>query len=96
MRSEFIRTAVPQWAGGCLLSVLLVLVLAGCSLGETSMPAPPTGVAADRAAGTVIAVANPIPHALAGREECFVCHAIGAVDAPPRPPPPQGEGAGWC
>jgi predicted CXXCH cytochrome family protein len=39
----------------------------------------------------VVAVPNPIPHSLEGREECFTCHAIGAVDAPPVPPDHEEE-----
>ena len=85
MRSVFKQAAIAQQTSTVLVSMFLVLVLAGCSLGETMMPAPPTGVAADRTAGTVVAVPNPIPHALEGREDCFVCHAIGAVDAPAVP-----------
>jgi cytochrome c5 len=33
----------------------------------------------------VAPVPAPIPHTLDGREDCFTCHAIGAVDAPPVP-----------
>ncbi|MGD8624298.1 MAG: cytochrome c [Anaerolineae bacterium] len=62
------------------------LILAGCSLGEAVMPNPPTGVPADRSVGQVAPVPNPIPHTLEGRQDCFACHAIGAVDAPPVPP----------
>lgn len=71
---------------GFLLVVLLsVPVLTACTLGETVVPSPPAGVAADRSAGLVAPVPAPIPHALDGREECFTCHAIGAIDAPPVP-----------
>jgi mono/diheme cytochrome c family protein len=90
MSSEF-RQAVISRTGACLLSLVLVLFLAGCSLGDVQMPAPPAGVAADRSVGTVMAVPNPIPHSLEGREECFTCHAIGAVDAPPVPPDHEEE-----
>lgn len=68
-----------------LVLVVPVLVLTGCTLGETVMPDPPAGVEADRSVGLVAPVPAPIPHALDGREECFTCHAIGAVDAPPVP-----------
>lgn len=91
MRSGFKRAAILKQTGAVLTSVFLVLALVGCSLGETMMPAPPTGVAAERAAGTVIAVPNPIPHTLEGREDCFACHAIGAVDAPAVPPDHERE-----
>lgn len=69
-----------------LLGLALVLGLVGCSLGEAVMPNPPTGVPADRAAGVVAPVPNPIPHSLEQRKECFTCHATGAVDAPAVPP----------
>jgi cytochrome c5 len=68
------------------LLVVLLLSLGGCTLGETVMPSPPSGQMADRSVGTVIPVPNPIPHTLDSREECFTCHAIGAVGAPPVPP----------
>jgi mono/diheme cytochrome c family protein len=86
MKLVFRRATTTQRLGACLMSAFLVLVLAGCSLGEIKMPSPPAGMAADRSAGTVIAIPNPIPHTLAGRDDCFVCHAIGAVDAPAVPP----------
>jgi predicted CXXCH cytochrome family protein len=86
MRPVFKRAVIPRQTCASLISLFLVLVLGGCSLGEAMLPAPPTGVAADRAAGTVVAVPNPIPHTLEGREDCFVCHAMGAVDAPAIPP----------
>lgn len=91
MRVGFRLPAISQRTGALLLAVLLAFVLAGCSLGEARMPAPPAGVAAERAAGTVIAVPNPIPHTLDGREDCFTCHAIGAVDAPAVPPDHEDE-----
>jgi mono/diheme cytochrome c family protein len=68
-----------------LIGLVVVLSLVGCGLGEAVMPNPPTGVPADRSAGLVAPVPAPIPHSLEGREECFTCHAIGAVDAPPVP-----------
>jgi cytochrome c5 len=68
-----------------LMGLVLVLSLVGCSLGEAVMPNPPPGVPADRSVGVVAPVPAPIPHSLEGREECFTCHAIGAVDAPPVP-----------
>lgn len=68
-----------------LVVVLSVPVLTACTLGENVMPSPPAGVAADRSAGLVAPVPAPIPHTLDGREECFTCHAIGAIDAPPVP-----------
>jgi cytochrome c5 len=63
----------------------LLLVLSGCTLGETMMPNPPSGQMADRSPGVVAPVPNPIPHSLVGRDECFTCHATGAVDAPAVP-----------
>jgi cytochrome c553 len=68
-----------------LVVLLLVPVLTSCSLGELEMPSPPVGVAADRSVGAVASVPAPIPHSLERREDCFACHAIGAVDAPPVP-----------
>jgi cytochrome c553 len=68
-----------------LAAMMLVLTLTGCTLGEAEMPSVAAGAAADRSAGMVAPVPAPIPHALDGRQECFACHAIGAVDAPPVP-----------
>jgi cytochrome c5 len=68
-----------------LAGVMLVLLLTSCSLGEAVMPSVAPGLAADRSAGLVAPVPDPIPHTLEGRQECFACHAIGAVDAPPVP-----------
>jgi len=72
-----------------LTAILLTLALAltGCtlSLGETMMPNPPPGRMTDRSVGPVAPVPDPIAHTLEGREECYTCHAIGAVDAPPVP-----------
>lgn len=69
-----------------LVVVMAVLVLTGCTMGEAVMPDPLPGVAADRSVGVVAPVPAPIPHPLEQREDCFACHAIGAVDAPPVPP----------
>jgi cytochrome c5 len=68
-----------------LAGMVLVLALASCTLGEAEMPSVAPGAAADRSAGMVAPIPAPIPHALDGRQECFACHAIGAVDAPPVP-----------
>jgi cytochrome c553 len=68
-----------------LVGMVLVLALAGCTLGEAVMPSVAPGASADRSAGMVAPVPAPIPHALDSRQECFACHAIGAVDAPPVP-----------
>lgn len=72
-------------SGRLLIGLILALSLVGCSLGEAVMPSPPTGVPADRSVGVVAPVPAPIPHSLEGRDQCFGCHAIGAVDAPPVP-----------
>jgi cytochrome c5 len=71
--------------GRALVGLAVTLILVSCGLGEAVMPDPPPGEPADRSVGVVIAVPAPIPHSLAGREECYSCHAIGAVDAPPVP-----------
>ena len=76
---------IPLRRAFLLVLGMSVLVLTGCTLGETVMPNPPAGLAADRSVGVVAPVPAPIPHTLDGREECFACHAIGAVDAPPIP-----------
>jgi cytochrome c553 len=76
---------VQQQGAQFLVGTALVLALAGCTLGEAVMPSVAPGAAADRSAGMVAPVPAPIPHALDGRQECFACHAIGAVDAPPVP-----------
>ncbi len=68
-----------------LIALALTLGLVSCSLGEAVMPNPPPGVPADRSVGVVAPVPAPIPHSLEQRQECFTCHAIGAVDAPPVP-----------
>jgi len=49
------------------------------------MPNPSPGVAADRSVGVMATVPDPIPHTLDGRQDCFGCHATGAVDAPAVP-----------
>jgi hypothetical protein len=72
-----------------LLKVALIaisLVVSGCSLGEAVLPNPTplSGPAAPHAEVTT-PIPDPIPHSLAGRSECFACHATGAVDAPPVP-----------
>ena len=83
MRHTVVRGAtLPTNLG---LYLLLALLLSGCTLGETVMPNPSPGVAADRSVGVVAAVPDPIPHALEGRQDCFACHATGAVDAPAVP-----------
>lgn len=68
-----------------VLALALTLGLVGCSLGDVVMPNPPPGVPADRSVGVVAPVPAPIPHSLEQRQECFTCHAIGAVDAPAVP-----------
>lgn len=73
------------WIACFLILVISIVILTGCTLGETVMPDPPSGVPVDRAVGAVAPVPAPIPHSLDGREECFACHAIGAVDAPSVP-----------
>lgn len=67
------------------IALALALSLVGCGMGEAVMPNPSPGVPADRSVGVVAPVPAPIPHSLEQREECFTCHAIGAVDAPPVP-----------
>jgi len=70
-----------------LLPLALAGALTGCTLGEAELPAPASiGQAASQDAGIVSLVPDPIPHALEGREDCFTCHAIGAVEAPGVPP----------
>jgi mono/diheme cytochrome c family protein len=68
-----------------VIALALTLGLVGCSLGEAVMPDPAPGVTADRSVGVVAPVPAPIPHSLEQRQECFTCHAIGAVDAPAVP-----------
>jgi cytochrome c5 len=68
-----------------LTGLTLALVLTSCTLGEAVMPSVAPGLAADRSVGVVAPVPVPIPHTVADRQECFACHAIGAVDAPPVP-----------
>jgi hypothetical protein len=63
----------------------LSVALAGCTLGEAVMPNPASGLAAGQSIGLAAPVPVPIPHTLDGREQCFTCHDIGAVDAPPVP-----------
>jgi cytochrome c5 len=73
-----------------LVSVVLLLAisLVGClpTLGETVMPHPPTAAAPPTALPVVAPVPPPIPHSVEGaREDCLLCHAVGAVEAPPVP-----------
>jgi mono/diheme cytochrome c family protein len=77
--------AILLWSAILLAVVMSVLVLAGCGTDDPVMPKPPSGLAADRSVGLVAPIPAPIPHTLDGRQECFACHAIGAVDAPPVP-----------
>ncbi len=85
MKLRFTTRVMWRQTITCLAGMMLVLTLASCSLGEAELPSLPPGAVADRSAGIVVAVPAPIPHTLEGREECFTCHAIGAVDAPPVP-----------
>lgn len=79
------RESLPVICRPLVMLLALVLVLAGCGLGEATMPDPPTGVPADRSVSEVAPVPAPVPHSLDEREDCFACHATGAVDAPPVP-----------
>lgn len=85
MKHQKLPGAILLRRGMVLVGMTLVLILVGCGPGEAVMPNPPTGVPADRSVGLVAPVPDPIPHALEGRQECFTCHALGAVDAPPVP-----------
>ena len=85
MRQSNRSTAILLRIAASLAVLTLALILVGCMTRGTVMPNPAPGVAADRSVGTVIPVPDPIPHTLDGRQECFTCHAIGAVDAPPIP-----------
>jgi mono/diheme cytochrome c family protein len=86
MRSANTVSAIGLRRAVALAIVTALLILAGCTFGEPVMPNPPTGVPADRSVGQVASIPNPIPHTLEGRQECFACHASGAVDAPAVPP----------
>ncbi len=77
--------AILLWSAILLAVVMSVLVLVGCGMGGAATPNPVPGQPADRSVGLVAPVPAPIPHTLDGRQECFACHAIGAVDAPPVP-----------
>jgi hypothetical protein len=77
MRQRNLVRTMMAWA--------LALALAGCAMDNTTMPNPPPGRVADRSAGLVAPVPDPIAHTLEDRQECFDCHAIGAVDASPVP-----------
>jgi cytochrome c5 len=85
MKPMNVLRAILLQSAFLLVVLISVLVLTGCTLGELEMPNPPLGVAADRSVGVVVSVPAPILHSLERREECYSCHAIGAVDAPPVP-----------
>ncbi len=69
--------------------VLLITVgLVGClpTMGETVIPNPPTAPPPPTALPLLAVVAPPIPHSVEGpRQDCLLCHALGAVEAPPVP-----------
>jgi cytochrome c553 len=71
-----------------LFLFLVMLALAGClpTLGETVMPEPPAAPPPPTVLPVVAMVPPPIPHTLEGaRQDCLLCHAVGAVDASPIP-----------
>jgi cytochrome c-type protein NapB len=68
--------------------LFLVVALAGClpTLGETVMPEPPTAPPPPTALPVVAMVPPPIPHTVEeARQDCLLCHAMGAVEASPIP-----------
>jgi cytochrome c553 len=68
--------------------LFLVVALASClpTLGETVMPEPPTAPPPPTALPLVAVVPPPIPHTVEeARQDCLLCHAVGAVEASPIP-----------
>jgi cytochrome c553 len=68
--------------------LFLVVALAGClpTLGETVIPEPPTAPPPPTALPVMAVVPPPIPHTVEGaRQDCLLCHAVGAVEASPIP-----------
>jgi hypothetical protein len=79
------RGSVRSWA---LILLLLTIGAGGClpTLGETVVPRPPTAPPPPTALPLLAAVPGPIPHSVEGaRQDCMLCHALGAVEAPPIP-----------
>lgn len=71
-----------------LILLILALSLAGClpSMGEAVMPVQPAAPPPPTAVPLLAGVPAPIPHGIEGsRRECMLCHAVGAVEAPPVP-----------
>ena len=79
------RKEVKIWG---IFLFLLMVALAGClpTLGETVMPEPPTAPPPPTALPVVAMVPPPIPHTVEeARQDCLLCHAVGAVEASPIP-----------
>jgi hypothetical protein len=79
------RGRVRSWG---LVLFLLTLSVGGClpTQGETVMPQPPTAPPPPTALPLLAAVPPPVPHDVEGaRKDCMLCHAVGAVEAPPVP-----------
>jgi len=76
--------------------LFLVVALTGClpTLGETVMPEPPTAPPPPTALPVVAMVPPPIPHTVEeARQDCLLCHAVGAVEASPIPADANHEDA---
>jgi mono/diheme cytochrome c family protein len=86
------RKGVRIW---CVF-LFLVIALAAClpTLGETVMPNPPTAPPPSTALPVVAVVPPPIPHTVEeARQDCLLCHAMGAVEASPIPDDANHEDA---
>jgi mono/diheme cytochrome c family protein len=76
--------------------LFLVVALAGClpTLGETVIPDPATAPPPPTALPVVAMVPPPIPHIVEeARQDCLLCHAVGAVEASPIPADAHHEDA---
>jgi cytochrome c553 len=80
----------------CIALFLLTVALGGClpTLGEAVMPEPPTAPPPPTALPMVAVVPPPIPHSVEeARQDCLLCHAVGAVEASPIPADANHEDA---
>jgi hypothetical protein len=87
------RKEVEIWG---IFLFLLMAALAGClpTLDETAIPDPATAPPPPTALPVVAMVPPPIPHTVEeARQDCLLCHAVGAVEASPIPPDANHEDA---
>jgi len=91
-----IKVATTNTIRDLLIVLLLTVAIAGClpTLGETVMPEPPTAPPPPTALPVMAVVPPPIPHTVEeARQDCLLCHAMGAVEASPIPDDANHEDA---